>query len=203
MFDIPPIPGQTPIDDISGLRLMHLRTVAELNAAEAENIRTATLKYLASRPSPRAARFDVAWMRTLHVEMFGEVWSWAGTFRRRETNVGSLPHLIETELHALADDLRAWHGSQMPLLEQAVRLHHQAVLIHPFPNGNGRWSRMLSNIWLRRHGGRAVEWPEATIGTASAVREEYLAAVRAADRGNFVPLISLHQRFIPGPPPTR
>jgi hypothetical protein len=62
---------------------------------------------------------------------------------------------------------------------------------------------MLSNIWLRRHGGRAVEWPEATIGTASAVREEYLAAVRAADRGNLVPLISLHQRFIPGPLPTR
>lgn len=38
------IPGQTPIDDISGLRDRSITTQGALNAAEAENIRKAVLK---------------------------------------------------------------------------------------------------------------------------------------------------------------
>src|SRR5205085_2559464 len=139
----PLIPGQTPIDDLSGLR-MGITTQAELNAHEAENIRRAVLKYLAGRPSRRSARFDTAWAMRLHREMFGRVWKWAGAVRTRETNLGSPPDRIAVDLRTLLDDLRAWEGSGMPLLEQAVRLHHRAVHIHPFPNGNGRWARLLA-----------------------------------------------------------
>src|SRR3982751_2462403 len=103
-FD-PPIQGQTPLDDISGLRVKGVRTTSELNALEAENIRRATIKYLAARPSKRSARFDVKWMLKLHKEMFGNVWEWAGTPRQCETNIGSLPHLIEVELHNVVEDL--------------------------------------------------------------------------------------------------
>ena len=196
MLPEPPIPGQTPLDDLSGLRIRSIRTTAELNAAEAENIREATVKYLASRPTKRSARFDAAWMLRLHDQMFGDVWNWAGTLRKRETNIGSLPRQIEVDLHNLVEDLKAWEASQMPLLEQAVRLHHASVRIHPFPNGNGRWSRMLANIWLRLHGAEVIEWPETTIGTASTVRDEYLSAVRAADRGDLTSLLELHRRFM-------
>ncbi len=190
-----PIPGQTPLDDLSGLRIRSIRTIAELNAAEAENIRRATIKYLISRPTRRSARFDVAWMIKLHNEMFGSVWSWAGTLRRAETNIGSVPRQIEIDLHNLAQDLAAWETSAMPLIEQAARLHHVAVRIHPFPNGNGRWSRMLANIWLRVNKGELIEWPEATIGSVSAVRAEYLDAVRSADQVDIAKLLALHQRF--------
>ena len=48
MIPDPPIPGQTPLDDVSGLRIKSIRTTAELNAAEAETIRKATLRYLTS-----------------------------------------------------------------------------------------------------------------------------------------------------------
>jgi len=195
----PPIPGQTPLDDLSGLRDRSIRTTAALNAAEAENIRGATLKYLAARPTTRSARFDVRWLRRLHAEMFGDVWTWAGTLRTRETNIGCMPYEIEQRLHALLDDLQAWHRSDMPLLEQAVRLHHAAVQIHPFPNGNGRWSRLVANIWLKLHGAEPVEWPETTIGTASIIRGEYLEAIKAADRSDFARLLALHERFAPKP----
>lgn len=195
MLPDPPIPGQTPLDDLSGLRQRSIRTTAELNAAEAENIRKAIMKYLVGRPTRRSAPFTIAWLRRLHTEMFGEVWSWAGTFRVRETNVGSPPHVVETDLHNLLQDLREWEGAKMPLLEQACRLHHIAVRIHPFPNGNGRWSRMLANVWLKLQGAGPIEWPESTIGTSSAVRAEYLEAVRAADRGDYTRLLALHKRF--------
>lgn len=194
----PAIPGQTPLNDLSGLRIRSVRTTAELNAAEAENIRKATLKYLGSTPTRRSARFDVAWLCRLHREMFGDVWLWAGRFRTHETNIGARAYEIEVRLHGLMDDLHAWPSLGMPLLEQAVRLHHTAVAIHPFTNGNGRWSRMASNIWLRLHGARAIEWPEATIGTASVVRNEYLQAIRAADQGDYLGLIALHARFAGG-----
>lgn len=194
----PPIPGQTPIDDISGLRDRGIRTQGALNAAEAENIRKAVLKYLAAKPTRRAAPFDLAWTRRLHAEMFGEVWAWAGAFRRRELNIGSAPEHIETDMQGLLDDLGAWAGHDMPRIEQAVRLHHRAVQIHPFLNGNGRWSRMLGNIWLKLHGSALVEWPETTIGVESPVRAEYIAALRCADLGDHGPLVALHARFVGG-----
>jgi Fic-DOC domain mobile mystery protein B len=191
-----PIPGQTPIDDISGLRDRSITTQAALNAAEAENIRKAVLKYLIGKPTKRSARFDLAWLQQLHTEMFGEVWDWAGSFRRAELNLGSKPHQIAIDLQTLIEDLGYWSKSDMSLLEQSVRLHHGAVRIHPFLNGNGRWSRMLGNIWLRMHGHPIVEWPENVIGTASEIRDDYLAAVRDADRHDFSALIALHDRYL-------
>lgn len=195
MHPDPPIPGQTPLDDISGLRIKSIRTQADLNAAEAENIRKAALKYLASRPSKRSAKFDVPWTKRLHTEMFGDVWSWAGDFRSCLLNMGSEPHQIAVDMHTLLDDLHAWPDYGMPLIEQATRLHHRAVQIHPFLNGNGRWSRLLANIWLKLHGHELVKWPETTIGTNSTIRDDYLAGVRAADEGDYRPLIALHEQY--------
>ena len=40
-----------------------------------------------------------------------------------------------------------------------------------------------------------TEWPEETIGSRSVIRDEYLAAIRAADEGDEMPLIELHQRY--------
>ena len=190
-----PIPGQTPLPDLSGLRDPSIRTVSELNACEAENIRRAVIRYLASRPTPRAAPFDEQWLRALHRQMFGDVWAWAGSYRRHETNIGSPAHRIEVEVHGLVEDLRAWDRSGMDPIEQSTRLHHRAVQIHPFANGNGRWSRMLGSIWLRRKGLPPVHWPEASIGGASLIRGEYLDALRAADGGDLGPLLRLHERF--------
>jgi Fic-DOC domain mobile mystery protein B len=190
-----PIHGQTPLDDISGLRDRSIRTRTDLNAAEALNIRKAVVKYLLRRPGRRAAPFDPPWLLRLHAEMFGDVWSWAGLLRTRELNIGPPPHEIGTRLVQLLGDLTAWGEFSMPRDEQAARLHHGAVLIHPFLNGNGRWARMVANIWLRLNGSPVVEWPEETVGSASVIRDEYLAAVRKADRGDVGPLLTLHRRF--------
>ncbi len=192
-----PIPGQTPLDDISGLRDRSIRTRAELNNAEALNIRKAVVKYLLRRPNRRVAPFDLDWLLRLHEEMFGDVWTWAGTVRTRELNIGPAPVEVRPRLTHLLDDLAAWGGFAMPLDEQAARLHHGAVLIHPFLNGNGRWARMASNIWLRMGGQPVVEWPEETIWAASVIRGEYLEAIRAADGGDFRALLELHRRHTP------
>lgn len=194
-----PIPGETPIDDISGLKPKGVTTRAQLNDVEARNIRKAVMRYLVTKPSRRQAPFTLRWCYKLHRQMFGEVWQWAGHKRATELNLGVPPHRIDVDLKNLMDDLAFWRESgEMDLIEQVARLHHRTVAIHPFLNGNGRWSRLLANIFLKQSGNKLTIWPEETVGNASIIRDEYLAAVRSADAGDYAPLIALHQRYTHG-----
>jgi Fic-DOC domain mobile mystery protein B len=189
------VPGETPIDPSGLKKKRSITTRAELAAAEALNIGKPFLKYLASKPDSRSARFDFEWFLKLHEEMFGDVWDWAGKVRTSDPAIG-VPHYVVIEhLAALVDDLHSWSGFGYSLEVQAVWLHHKAVRIHPFPNGNGRWARLLANIWLKLHGEPIVAWPDKLLGVQSEIRDEYLAAVRAADHGNYEPLAELHRRF--------
>jgi Fic-DOC domain mobile mystery protein B len=189
------IPGETPIDDISGLKIRGVQTRIALHEAEAENIRQAIMKYLAAKPSRRLAPFDVPWFKRLHQEMLGQVWTWAGTLRTCDLNLGVPWMQIEGQLHSLVGDLACWEHGTLSLLEQAVMLHHRAVHIHPYLNGNGRWARLLANIWLKQHGHPLTNWPETTIGAVSSIRQEYLVAIRLADQGEIKLLLELHQRY--------
>lgn len=192
----PPIAGETPIDDVSGLLPKGIATQDQLNVAEAENIRAAVVRYLGARPSARQAPFTLAWLYKLHAQMFGDVWMWAGKRRVTELNIG-VPYLnIDIQLQQMLDDLAWWHPSgAMPLVEQAARLSHRAVAIHPFLNGNGRWSRLLANIWLKRNRHPITAWPDVEVGAEGRIRDAYLVAIRAADLGNFDPLIKMHALY--------
>lgn len=190
-----PIPGETPIDP-SGLKTKGITNRRELSIAEAQNIRKTITKYLAATPSKRTAPFSYDWCLRLHREMFGNVWKWAGIPRNVNLNLGVPYHLIGQKLAELIDDLPHWSASGMNLVEQAARLHYRAVSIHPFENGNGRWSRLLANIWLRRHKHAIVVWSEELIGDESAIRQEYLDAVKQGDRGDLSALIDLHRRLL-------
>jgi len=190
-----PIPGETPIDP-TGLKAANVANRRELNIVEAENIRKVFVKYLAGKPNRRVAPFDFTWCLKLHKEMFGDVWQWAGVIRSRDgLNMGIPSHCIRDQLQGLLNDLMSWENYRMDLIEQAVRLHHRAVKIHPFENGNGRWARMLANIWLKLHGHAITDWPDNIIGDRSDIRDEYIAALQEADNGDYKPLIELHRRY--------
>jgi len=192
------MPGETPIDP-SGLKDRGaIRNRRELAAAEALNISRAFLKYLAARPSPRSAPFDYMWFLKLHGEMFGDVWMWAGQVRTQDVNLGVPHYQIIESLLALIADLHRWSEFDHPIEAQAVWLHHKAVQIHPFENGNGRWARLLSNIWLKLHGRPIVAWPDGLLGETNEIRDEYLRAIQAADIGDDGLLRNMHRRFEEG-----
>jgi Fic-DOC domain mobile mystery protein B len=190
-----PIPGETPIDP-SHLRDRSITTRRELNQAEAKNIRKAHVKYLAATPTRRTASFDYVWLLRLHKEMYCDVWAWAGKPRQGDLNFGVAWQQVSSQVLALSGDLPCWGKSGMSLLEQAARLHYRAVWIHPFWNGNGRWARLLANIWLRRHKAPLIRWPEESIGQESLIRNDYLRALQAADDGDFGPLLALHSQHV-------
>src|SRR3546814_6688457 len=90
-------------------------------------------------------------VRTLHKRMFGEVWAWAGSYRRTARNIGVDAYRIPAEVAQLLDDVRYWveHHTYDPD-EAAVRLHHRLVSIHPFPNGNGRHARRMADLLIQQ-----------------------------------------------------
>ena len=72
----------------------------------------------------------------------------------------------------------------------AVRVHHRLVSIHPFPNGNGRWSRMAGDLLVVKLGGSRFTWGSANLQAVSDMRKAYIAALQAADAHDIAPLMA-------------
>ena len=191
-----PINDATPLDDISGLKLPNdkVYSLKEIYVAEANNIAVATIKYLSAPPSNKLAPFSYEWLTKLHEEMFGNVWDWAGKFRQVELSIGIKAYQVPTALKELVDDISYWDKNKtFDVYEIATRIHHRAVQIHPYKNGNGRWSRMLANIYLRQNGSMPVKWQEDLLSKENQKRDEYIIALKAADNGDYSRLIEMHK----------
>ena len=124
--------------------------------------------------------------------MYGEVWAWAGNFRKTDKNIGVDKWQIPVALKSLLDDALFWvqHNS-FPPDEIAIHFKHRIVSIHCFPNGNGRHSRLMGDIIISK----IFKQPEFTWGAASLLKESeerslYLKALRAADAGDCSLLIT-------------
>jgi Fic-DOC domain mobile mystery protein B len=184
--------GATPLDpdELGGLKFKHITTRGELDELEQANIEEG-LRWLARR-RPKDVLTD-GFCIELHKRLFGEVWSWAGAFRRTGKNIGIDPIHISVELRALMDDANYWaeHGTYKPT-EAAVRLHHCLVFIHPFPNGNGRHARIMADAVLASiYGADAIDWAGGhDLQKMNPRRKAYIAALKAADRGDLAPLMA-------------
>lgn len=160
----------------------------ELNEYEQGNIADATLWASSRKHNPVTAPF----CRNLHRRMFGDVWKWAGKYRKFNTYpVGCDHQHIEQLLHQLVGSAQWWIDNKtFEPDEIAVRYHHGLVQIHPFPNGNGRWSREMGNVLARRLDRPAFSWGGSQLLDDGAIRKAYLAALRKADGDDFSDLLT-------------
>jgi Fic-DOC domain mobile mystery protein B len=165
----------------------HITLRSELNELEQQNIADADRWAFGRQRNV----LDEAFLRGLHQRMFNRVWRWAGKPRTTERNLGVAPHLIETQLRQAIDDAKYWveHKSYEPD-ELAVRLHHRLVSVHPFPNGNGRWSRLVADLEAVRLGRPRFTWGRVSVQAAGAARRAYIDALKAADNHDFGALIA-------------
>ena len=199
MKDQTKIADATYVDDISGLKLDMSKqyTMNEIYLYEAKNITKATLKYLSATPDKKLAPFSYEWFMTLHADMFGDVWDWAGKFRHVELSIGIKAYLVSTEIKKLVDDLEFWHENKsFEVVEIASRLHHRAVQIHPFLNGNGRWSRMLANIYLKQNGLQPTKWNENLLSKENPHRDDYINALKRADERDYSVLVGMQSNLV-------
>ncbi|WP_333823940.1 mobile mystery protein B [Pinisolibacter sp.] len=158
----------------------------ELNEAEQVNIGQA-LRWATAR---KRDLLDPDLLNVLHARMFGDVWRWAGQYRTTARNIGVDAYRIPTEVRQAADDARYWVEHQtFPPDEIAVRFSHRLVAIHPFPNGNGRFSRLVGDLLARQLGRPPFSWGRANLVDAGETRAHYVEALRAADAYDIQPLL--------------
>jgi Fic-DOC domain mobile mystery protein B len=183
--------GATPLDadDTAGLLPSHITTQGQLNEWEYANIARGEAWVFGLR---RGQILNIEFLQILHGRMFGDTWAWAGHIRTKETMpVGVAPERIREELRVLLDDVqfqidnRSWHIDEI-----SARFHHRLVYIHPFPNGNGRCARTMTDVVLHRFGHERFKWG-AGLDKAGEARRRYISALQAADGRDYGPLFEL------------
>jgi Fic-DOC domain mobile mystery protein B len=160
---------------------------SELNEAEQINIAHA------NRWLGRMRKRDVLddrFLCALHKRMFGDVWKWAGQYRLTPRNIGIDAYRIPVEVRQLVDDVRFWIQNETSAPDEiAVRFSHRLVSIHPFPNGNGRHSRMAADLLVMQLGQPRFTWGRQSLVDAGQTRKAYVTALQAADAGDVVALL--------------
>lgn len=197
--------GATPGDDTSGLILTNLTTRSDRNAAETEAIDLAYKKhvYRARKKQRGTTWLTDEFIREVHSDMFGSIWQWAGRYRTENLNIGVDYHLIPEEIRKLCGDFAYWDSteSSMPPVEIAARLQNRLTKIHPFRNGNGRHARLVTDIFLHSRGHPLPHWPQIHLMTqGSELRDQYIAAMKKADQGDYSDLISFIEDCVKGHP---
>jgi Fic-DOC domain mobile mystery protein B len=184
--------GATPLDDISGLLRDDIRTRGQLDEAEALNIVNA-VEWLERGRFPSV--FTVGFYQELHKRMYDQVWSWAGELRSvtgARPNIGVQPQMVPVELGRVAMEYnREWEDrGDDRLLPFIARYHHALVSVHPFDNGNGRWSRLSCDAVVERLIKEPrIVWATDTLVTDSDERSAYIAALKQADQFDHEPLV--------------
>src|SRR6186713_3582860 len=98
--------ASTPLspEERVGLIPSYIALRGELNEAEQANI----LEADAWASSRTRNVLDPRFLNTLHKRMYGNVWRWAGTYRKSQKNIGIEHYRIPTELRPLLDDCHYW-----------------------------------------------------------------------------------------------
>lgn len=184
--------GQPPIseEEKDDILLPTISTRGELDEFEQANIEKA-IEWSMRNSFDLDKVLSIDFIKELHRKMFSEVWGWAGTYRRSNKNIGVDKFIIEQELYKLMKDCWYWiENRAYPADEIAIRYKYRMVAIHPFPNGNGRHSRICGDILVSHVLNRPIfTWGGKRIEEEGVIRKSYLDALHKADQGDVLPLM--------------
>lgn len=182
-------------DEKEGLLIRSVNTRQELDEFEQWNIEKA-IEWTLKKRFRVSKILSEQFVCKLHKKMFDKTWNWAGEFRRTNKNIGVDKYRIGTELGVLLSDCKYWIENKVFSPDEiAIRLKHRMVKIHPFPNGNGRHSRLIADIMAHHVFDRPVfSWGSQKIDSSDRLRSEYLQALFQADSENYKPLIEFARK---------
>lgn len=142
---------------------------------------------------------DESLLLDLHRNICGDLTpDWAGRFRSTEIKVGHhsppLPHQVPMLVRDYFADLnerlaQLSAGKEIKLLETFAFAEGRILFVHPFPDFNGRATRLLLAEILRRQ-----ELPPVQLAPDNDnARKNYVKALEAADKLDWTPLTKLWQ----------
>lgn len=138
-------------------------------------------------------RFTAADVCLLQKQWLGDIYPWAGEYRQVNIGKGGLafamaaqiPRLMtEFERKVLAVYTPCNFDDPEEVTEALAVTHCELVLIHPFRDGNGRISRLLSTLTALQAGLPLLDFS----GIKGKVRQAYLLAVQASIGNDYEPM---------------
>lgn len=179
--------------------LQGIRSKRAMDALEATKLAEAT--DWAIRHVTAEQRFTAADLCQWHKQWLGAVYEWAGEYRQVNISKGDFPFAMsaqvprlmrEFERDVLARYTPCAFDDPDKVLEALAITHCELVLIHPFREGNGRVSRLLSTLMALQAG-----LPLLDFGVIKGKqREAYFAAVQARMDRNYEPMREIFKRVV-------
>ena len=192
-LEISYIYGQTPLseEEKEALLIKTISTRSELDEFEQQNIESA-MEWTIKQKYSVDKILTMDFILDVHKRMFDRIWKWAGTFRKTNKNIGVDKFQIVQELRVLLDDCKYWTDNEIYSNDEiAVTFKHRLVKIHPFPNGNGRHSRLIADILISHaFENKVFSWGGTNLTKPGDSRKKYLEAIYKADDGDIRPLIN-------------
>lgn len=146
-------------------------------------------------------RFTASDLCDWHRQWLGAVYEWAGEYRQVNISKGGFPFAMsgqvprlmrEFEKNVLARYTPCAFDDPDKVLEALAITHCELVLIHPFREGNGRVSRLLSTLMALQAG-----LPLLNFGVIKGKqREAYFAAIQAGMGRNIEPMREIFKRVV-------
>lgn len=196
-LDFQLIDGQTPLDEEESEELLipGITTRQELDEFEQLNIERA-MKWSLGKKFSMQQILTGEFVRLVHKKMYGNVWAWAGEFRKSNKNIGVPWTQVGIDLKYLLDDCKIWIEKKTYSPDEiAIRFKHRIVYVHCFSNGNGRHSRFMADLIITNiFNAEAFSWGGDKLLQAGDERAIYLKAVKAADQGNVAPLLEFSRK---------
>lgn len=146
-------------------------------------------------------RFKAADICQWHKQWLGAVYEWAGEYRQVNISKGGFPFAMSAQVPRLMQEFErdvlarytpCAFDDPEKVLEALAITHCELVLIHPFREGNGRVSRLLSTLMALQAG-----LPLLNFGVIKGKqRKAYFAAVQAGMGRNYRSMQEIFRRVI-------
>jgi Fic-DOC domain mobile mystery protein B len=180
-----------------GLLVSGITSREELDELEQLNIQKVVQKYLFGKKLKNENILNEKFIYKLHKEMLGDVWDWAGTVRKTNNTIGVDKLQITIRLRQLLENCKLWIDQDEFIPDEiAIRLKHDLVFVHVFPNGNGRHSRIMADIIIKHiFDKETFTWGTNNLNKKSEKRDFYIQSLRKADRGDFTDLLKFARSY--------
>lgn len=171
--------------------LPHIKDKAEIEQVETRELYRVTEQL--TEIYDLGHQFTAANICSMHERWLGAVYEWAGAYRQVTISKGgftfALPKFIpqlmaDFENNELSRFTPCTFATRAEQVQALAVVHTELLLIHPFREGNGRLSRLLSVLMALQAGLPPLDFSEFD----GEKKEEYFAAVRQGMARDYLPM---------------
>ena len=147
-------------------------------------------------------RFKAKDICNMHKVWFGKIYEWAGKYRSVDLEKGRFHFAHARHIPQLMDDFEkdclekytpCLFGSREEIIHALAETHTELVLIHPFREGNGRLSRVLSTLMALQAGLPPLDFTPIEKGKK---KQAYFRAVQTGMGKDYEPMKKIFREII-------